>query len=95
MQGNNALLLVHFELIHRPKCPKNRNTQANASPQRWLVFTRKSLAGFARKLTIIRDVFNLGLRNDIFDPATKNQTAGWKGLRPLDLEQEEVAEEVP
>ena len=51
VQGYNALLLVHFELIHRPKCSKNRNTQANASPQKWLVLTRKSLAGFARKLT--------------------------------------------
>ncbi len=44
---------------------------------------------------IIRDVFNLGLRNDIFDPATNNQTAGWKGLRAIDLEQEVPAEEGP
>src|SRR5512138_1474846 len=51
LQGNNALLLVHFELMHRPKCSRNQNTQANASPQRWLVLTRNSLAGFARKLT--------------------------------------------
>src|SRR5690348_2892438 len=51
VQGDYALLLVHFELIHRPKCSRNRNTQANASPQKWLVLTRNSLAGFARKLT--------------------------------------------
>ena len=51
VQGNNTLLLVHFELIHHPKCSKNRNTQANASPQKWPILTRNSLAGFARKLT--------------------------------------------
>ena len=50
-QSNNALLLVHFELIHRPKCSRNRNTQANASPQKWPILTRNSLAGSARKLT--------------------------------------------
>src|SRR5436190_13660292 len=52
VQGDNALLLVHFELIHHPKCSKTRNTQANASPQKWPVLTRNSLAGFARKLTL-------------------------------------------
>ena len=51
MQSNNALLLIHFELIHRPKCSRNRNTQYDASPQKWLVLTRNSLAGFARNLT--------------------------------------------
>ena len=51
-QGDNALLLIHFELIHRPKCSRNRNTQYDASPQKWLVLTRNSLAGFARNLTI-------------------------------------------
>jgi hypothetical protein len=35
---------------------------------------------------IIRDVFNLGLRNDVIDRATNHQTAGWKGLHPLDLD---------
>ena len=36
---------------------------------------------------IVRDVFDLGLRNDIIDPVTKHQTAGWKGIRTLDLEE--------
>ena len=40
---------------------------------------------------IVRDVFNLGLRNDVFDPVTKHQTAGWKGIRTLDLEDDLVA----
>ena len=35
---------------------------------------------------IIREVFNVGLRNDIIDPETNRQTAGWKGIRTLDLE---------
>jgi hypothetical protein len=43
--------LIHFELIHRLQCSRNRNTRANASPQKWLVLTRNSLAGFTRKLT--------------------------------------------
>jgi len=34
---------------------------------------------------IIREVFDLGLRNDVCDPITKHQTAGWKGIRTLDL----------
>ena len=50
-QGDNALLLVHFELIHHPKCSNSRNTQANASPEKWPILTRNSLAGLARKLT--------------------------------------------
>jgi len=37
---------------------------------------------------IIRELFDLGLRNDIHDPVTKHQTAGWKGIRTLDLEDE-------
>jgi hypothetical protein len=41
----------------------------------------------------IRDVFNLGLRNDVFDPVTKQQTAGWKGIRTLDLEDDLIAKE--
>ncbi len=41
---------------------------------------------------IIREVFDLGLRNDVFDPVTKHQTAGWKGIRTLDLEEDLVAE---
>jgi hypothetical protein len=40
---------------------------------------------------IVRDVFNLGLRNDVFDPVTKHQTAGWKGIRTLDPEDDLVA----
>jgi hypothetical protein len=42
---------------------------------------------------IIREVFDLGLRNDIHDPITKHQTAGWKGIRALDLEEDPVAKE--
>jgi hypothetical protein len=30
---------------------------------------------------LIRDAFNLGLRNDVIDQATNHQTAGWRGLR--------------
>jgi hypothetical protein len=40
---------------------------------------------------IIRELFDLGLRNDIQDPVTKHQTAGWKGIRTLDLEDDLVA----
>ena len=50
MQGDNRVWLIHFELIHRPVLPL-RELKDNASPQRWVVFTRKLLAGFARKLT--------------------------------------------
>lgn len=42
---------------------------------------------------IIREVFDLGLRNDIHDPVTKHQTAGWKGIRTLNLEDDLVAKE--
>jgi hypothetical protein len=35
---------------------------------------------------LIRDAFNLGLRNDVIDQATHKQTAGWKGLRAVELE---------
>ena len=42
---------------------------------------------------IVREVFDLGLRNDVFDPITKHQTAGWKGIRTLDLEDGLVAKE--
>jgi hypothetical protein len=35
---------------------------------------------------IIREVFNVGLRNDIIDPGTNRQTAGWKNIHTLDLE---------
>jgi len=34
---------------------------------------------------IIRDVFDLGLRNDVIDGTTNHQTAGWKGLHPSDF----------
>jgi hypothetical protein len=36
---------------------------------------------------LIRDAFNLGLRNDVIDQATNHQTAGWKGLRALDVQE--------
>lgn len=32
---------------------------------------------------LIRDAFNVGLRNDVIDQATQHQTAGWKGLRAV------------
>lgn len=35
---------------------------------------------------IIREVFDLGLRNDTMDPGSKHQTAGWKGIRPVQEE---------
>jgi len=35
---------------------------------------------------MIRDVFDLGLRNDVIDKATQRQTAGWKGLRAQELD---------
>jgi hypothetical protein len=40
---------------------------------------------------IVREVFDLGHRNNIVDPATKHQTAGWKGILTLDLEDDLVA----
>ncbi len=33
---------------------------------------------------LIRDTFDLGLRNDVFDQVTNNQTAGWKHLRAME-----------
>jgi hypothetical protein len=36
---------------------------------------------------LIRDAFNLGLRNDVIDQATNHQTAGWKGLRALKVQE--------
>ena len=36
---------------------------------------------------LIRDAFNLGLRNDVIDLATNHQTAGWKGLRALEVQE--------
>ncbi len=41
---------------------------------------------------LIRDAFNLGLRNDVIDQATNHQTAGWKGLRAAGVQ--EMAEKV-
>jgi len=35
---------------------------------------------------LVRDAFDLGLRNDIIDQATQKQTAGWKGLRAHEVE---------
>jgi hypothetical protein len=35
---------------------------------------------------LIRDAFDLGLRNDIIDQASHKQTAGWKGLAAQELE---------
>ncbi len=34
---------------------------------------------------LIRDAFSLGLRNDVIDRITQHQTAGWKGLRTLEV----------
>ena len=67
MQGDDALLLIHFELIHCRQCPRNRNTRRNASPQRWLVFTRNSLAGFARKLTVFSNRRHTRIKVICFD----------------------------
>ncbi len=36
---------------------------------------------------LIRDTFNLGLRNDGIDQATNHQTAGWKGLRAVQVQE--------
>jgi hypothetical protein len=36
---------------------------------------------------LIRDAFNLGLRNDVIDQATNHQTAGWKGLRAVQIQE--------
>jgi hypothetical protein len=36
---------------------------------------------------LIRDAFNLGLRNDVIDQETNHQTAGWKGLRALEVQE--------
>jgi len=36
---------------------------------------------------LIRDAFNLGLRNDVIDQATNHQTAGWKGLRAVQVQE--------
>lgn len=54
MQRGNALLAVHFELIHCPVCSHGGNPQNNLSTQRWVILTRKLLAGFARKLTAFK-----------------------------------------
>ena len=35
---------------------------------------------------LIRDAFNFGLRNDVIDQTTNHQTAGWKGLRALEVQ---------
>jgi hypothetical protein len=36
---------------------------------------------------LIRDAFNLGLRNEVIDQATNHQTAGWKGLRVQEVQE--------
>jgi hypothetical protein len=36
---------------------------------------------------LIRDAFNLGLRNDVIDQAANHQTAGWKGLRAVQAQE--------
>ena len=36
---------------------------------------------------LIREAFNLGLRNDVIDQTTSHQTAGWKGLRALEVQE--------
>ena len=52
VQGDDGLLLSHFELIHRPEHPPTGEPQGNASPQRRVIFTRKRVGDFARKLTL-------------------------------------------
>jgi hypothetical protein len=37
--------------------------------------------------SLIRDAFNLGLRNDVIDQTTNHQIAGWKGLRALEAQE--------
>ena len=63
----------------------------------YLVFTeflkQKSMLPVKRSIfkgmfaPLIRDAFNLGLRNDVIDQATNHQTAGWKGLRALEVQE--------
>jgi hypothetical protein len=36
---------------------------------------------------LVREVFDLGLRNDVIDKVTQHQTAGWKGLRALEVQE--------
>lgn len=36
---------------------------------------------------LIREVFDLGLRNDVIDKVTQHQTAGWKGLRAVQVQE--------
>jgi len=36
---------------------------------------------------LIRDAFNLDLRNDVIDQETQHQTAGWKGLRIQEVQE--------
>ena len=33
---------------------------------------------------VIRDAYDLGVRNDLVNPQTEKQQCGWKGLRPVD-----------
>jgi hypothetical protein len=47
--------------------------------------TRSIFKGMSAPL--IRDAFNLGLRNDVIDQATNHQTAGWKGLRAFEAQE--------
>jgi hypothetical protein len=37
---------------------------------------------------VIREGFDLGLRNDVIDQETQRQTSGWKGLRTRGVESE-------
>jgi hypothetical protein len=63
----------------------------------YLVFTeflrQKSMVPIKRSIfkgmlaPLIRDAFNLGLRNDVIDQATNHQTAGWKGLRAVQVQE--------
>ena len=62
----------------------------------YLIFTEflklKAMAPVKRTIfkgmfaPMIREAFDLGLRNDIIDQTTHKQTAGWKGLRAVDLD---------
>jgi hypothetical protein len=51
MQGDYRLSLIHFDLIHCPLCSQIENLGDNFSSQRWVIFTRKLVGDFARKLT--------------------------------------------
>ena len=36
---------------------------------------------------LFHEVFDLGPRNDVIDKVTQHQTAGWKGLRTVEVQE--------